>query len=1273
MNDLQPRLAALRRRLRLVVTFRGLALVLVIVLSAAVLTGLLDWRIPGHLPSLVRAILLAGTLALGGTVAYRSLLRPLWAHADDLSLALRVESRYPALNDSLASAVQFLEQPADSERGGSPSLRRKAVERALNLASGLDFHPVVDSRGVRAAGASLAGVSALAVGLILAYPQLAWTALYRLAHPFGGREWPRQTQLEITAGSRVAQGEVFEIRGRIRGLIPERARIVFRFEHGPPLEQDYEIQRVDGSQEGELLARLEASRVHHPFRFQARANDAVSSWYEVAVFPPPQLVPLAGRPSPQIHLHFPDYTDLHAVDLPDGTSSIEAAAGTAVHLRAAANRPLVRAWLEVPPELEPALTMAAFLQPLGAPRPAGALEWAAASQQAWRRIPARLESGGTVFTIDFIARVSGTFALHFEDEMGLRNTRLVEMHTLADPAPVSHLERPSLSRDSLDVLPDAEITLLAQVEDQRYAIRSVSLDYRHKPGGSTGAPGSAGRLLLYDHAALGAVLPQFLTAMTASPFVVPSQNVRLRPLRLEIGRRWSLRELNLREGDLLVIQVCADDFDDVTAGKKPGCSQEVELRVVGRAALETALDEAQAQIQQDLVRLHKQQQEAKALVIPAEVQQRTEQGPLPSKNLDELLQAEQLQQQIRARVGTDQEGLRAEVGRILQTIHDNQMPRSGTNDRMETVAAELNRLAREELSQIEPQLTEARKQSEVGAAKPFASKNPSPLSEARKHQEEAEKTFSELLELLEPWSSTREVKGEAKSILGEQRRLSERTAGLAQELPPSPDRDQLNPTQKAELERTEEAQRNLADRAGQLLQKLKRLAADRADRDPAMAKQLGEAASRGEESDAAGKMREAEQSIRKMQLARASKQQQGSVHGMEEVVKALEDRREQNLDRLAKKLREAEQQLGNLLEQQDRLRAKAKEAAQMADPRQRQEALKRLAREQEQLQRETQEMVRELSRLRAERASQALGEASSGMQRAGRQMDNGENSEELQEEMLDRLNEAQQKLREAREETEEQLAREKLAKLADQIKGLRERQETLLAESARIHRELLQRKQWVRPLQASLRSLAENQRGLSEEVQQIAKEKLQAAKVFAHLLNTSAGAMNEASDQMVERLDKARERIENTPFSQESALDVPAEQAADTATRNWQRAAARRMDRLLESLKPEPGMGQSSGGGGGGGEGSGGGGSGGSGSGGDASDRIAPLAQLKALRALQEEVNERTKTFDQQHPDREKLTKQDQDALQAIRQEQGEIADLFQQFRAPAEIEEDKK
>jgi hypothetical protein len=117
-----------------------------------------------------------------------------------------------------------------------------------------------------------------------------------------------------------------------------------------------------------------------------------------------------------------------------------------------------------------------------------------------------------------------------------------------------------------------------------------------------------------------------------------------------------------------------------------------------------------------------------------------------------------------------------------------------------------------------------------------------------------------------------------------------------------------------------------------------------------------------------------------------------------------------------------------------------------------------------------------------------------------------------------------------------------------------------------------------------------------------------------------------------------------------------------------QRAAARRLERLLECLKRDGGLGQRSDDGAGGGRGG-----GGAGGGGRRDESITPIAQLKALRALQQEINDRTRAFDKEHPDRAKLTKREEDDLQAIRQEQGEIADLFQQLSAPAESQEDKK
>jgi hypothetical protein len=1333
MNPLQLRLAALRRRLRVVVTFRGVCWIAAILLLGAAVGGFLDWRI--HLPGLVRAFVLTSTLGSAGYVAYRYLFLPLAARADDLSLALRVESRYPALNDSLASAVQFGAPPRDSELAGSPDLRKEAIKRALSIARRYDFTSVVETRGIRAAGLSFFLAATLTLMAMLFYPQLAQTALLRLADPFGGHQWPRQTQLEINARSRVARGGWFDVQGNVYGVVPSHVLITYRLDGSGPFAQSSEITPGGDTQPARFVARLDPSRVQHDFRFQVQANDAISPWYEVAVLPPPQLVPLAGRPSPQIALDYPPYTDLPAQALPDGTSSIETPAGTRVTLRAAVDRPIVSAWLEYPAEMDVTVGVLAYLSAMGMPQLSGAVQMAYAlpppfpsstelasgpesgnevnrgrpaafsrahlpARALATRIPARVEAGGRVITIDFLARTTGTFALYFEDESGLGNTRLVDLHTVADPAPIVHLERPSRNRDSLDVLPNADINMAIQAEDLQYALRSVYLEYKLVKGQWPGDPDSKGlapdspsptpmqRVLLYDHATFGVGLPRALLALSAqwdSNLRLLTPELRLRPKHLTINSRWSLAELGLKEGDILTLRACADDFDDVTVNKKPGYSHEVELRVVGRASLELALSEAQAVIEQDLLRLQKQQREALDKVVPAETHWQKNNGRLRPEHIDNLLQAEQLQQQIRARVGTKQEGLRADVGRVLDTLRDNHLPRSGTEDRMEAVAAELGRLAREHLEQIEPLLTEARKESEVkdrasGGRKPpegdqdkgARSTRPTPrLSEARKHQEEVDKTLSQLLKLLEPWSSTREAKGEANSILHDQRKLQEQTARLSKEIPAGSERENLSESQKADLERAAELQNRLAERTTEMLGKLRRLAKERRSQDPETAQQLEDAAEHGETNSAVANMQEAARSIRDNTLARATAQQQQSSDAVEGVVKALEDRREDELDRLIKRMKAAEQKLSELAERQDLLQKRLREAGRIRDAAEREEELKRLAREQEELRESAQEMVRELSRLRAEQAGRALSQATSRMQQPDAPRDQQGAGEERQEETLERLNEARQELKKARQQTEAELSREKAAKLVDEIKGLRNRQESLTSEGERIHREVLQRKQWTRALLSSLGHLAEAQKGLGEETAQLAKKHFDQAKVFEYLLARSTAAMNQASEKMDERKNHALERIADNSGSEAPSLELSAEQAADAETREYQRTALRRIDQLLDALKMESNLppqltrekegpqpeGERKG---------------------NATDqatppRSPPLAELKVLRSLQQEVNERTKAFAKLHSSTRDLTPAEADRLQAICQEQQEVNDLFEHIMASGEPEGDKR
>jgi hypothetical protein len=1361
MNPLQQRLAALRRRLRLVVTIRGLALFLSILLSSAIITGWLDWRLPGHLPAAVRAIMLVTSLCAAGIVAYRFWIHPLSRPADDLSLALRIENHYPILIDSLASTVEFLTVPEGSEESGSPGLRMAAVEQTLQHLNEINFNRVVDTRGLRSASLAAVSCGVLTAVLILLHPLLAMTAFERLTVPFGNRDWPRQTQLvlNLEPHTRLARGEPFEIHGQVQGVVPDQALITFEgasFEASTSSDmhldsrrkvadrstRTYNILQDRDTNQGILIARVE--RAEKSFRFQVQANDAVSDWYEVEVLPPPVLVPLEGRPSPQVTLDFPRYTDLSTADLPEGSGNIESVAGTHVRLRAAADRRLSAAWIEFRPE-HPLTKLALGLGPLGSGNGFSTMAYAAAGREIWDQVPAQLSADGQVMSIEFLPYVSGMYALHFVDESGLGSTRLFDLRIYPDPAPVVTLERPSQTRDSLALLPSGETTIQAMVEDPQFAVRSAYLEYR------CNKEETARRLPLYDHVPMGTGLPQLLSSLAANPIPVGGPSMRLRPQHLEIARRLPLSLIkrsdgsDLKEGDRVTFQVAADDFDDVAVDKKPGRSHEVELRIIGQAALDADLNKAQKQIQEALVQLRKWQLEALQHVIGAEQRWRNT-GQLERRDLDHLIQAEQLQQQIRARVGDEKEGLRSEVDRILQTLRDNHQPRNGITQRTETVAAELSRLARENLEQIEPRLTEARKENESASdRKPPKPAEKGPLGEARQNQEEVENTLNELLKLLEPWGHINQVKGEAKAILQEQRRLAEQTKNLDHQAL-GDKTETLTPEQRAKLDEAAKLQGKLEERTGQLLGQMERVAQEKenqakekqrtaeeniqlarkqASRDEGLAKKLDaaadvlqeakdaqegatkttgkeqererqkaqekrqeaqerlhealerkpndpvaakalaeaadalteagalaevaeplqEAAQIGRQSNAKEEMKKAKESISKNQPQQASDAQQKSIQSLEDVVKALEERREKELDRLQKKLKEAEEKIKELAQEQDRLRKKTKEAQQLANAAERERQLQELARRQEELRQKTQDLLKELTRLRAERARQALSGASGNMEQAGRQMNRGEDSDDPQEEALDRLNDARQALAREQQEVEEELARERLAKVADVLKRIKERQEAAIAEGERIQQKALQEKEWGRSSLSSLSDLARTQEELGRETRSVAEKKSAGAKVFARLLSKAADAMTQAGRGFEERLKTAQEN--------------PNQLTADGRTPKLQRDALRRLDQLLDAIKTEKGAGRAQAQTGGGG-GQGGGGSRGNG------DDIPDIAQLKVLRSLQQEINERTESFGKQHPNRANLNDDEKRELDSLSKEQKEVGELLDEITKPS-------
>jgi hypothetical protein len=379
-------------------------------------------------------------------------------------------------------------------------------------------------------------------------------------------------------------------------------------------------------------------------------------------------------------------------------------------------------------------------------------------------------------------------------------------------------------------------------------------------------------------------------------------------------------------------------------------------------------------------------------------------------------------------------------------------------------------------------------------------------------------------------------------------------------------------------------------------------------------------------------MGEAADQLEKNQMGAARSDQEQVRQELKDLVDAIQNRRERELARLVKELKNVEAELDKIRQRQAENLKKTQEAGKNPDAKRRADQLKKLAKEQAEIQKELEKQLKKLSKLNAGGAAQAGQKASGKMSKAEQDLDQdqGEQAEQDEDEALADLDDAQDEVEQARRDAEEQLAMEQLVKMADHLKSLAERQENVV-KSADDYEKLRSDRagQLTIAQRAGVRGLGRVQEGLKDETGDLI-EKLEGAPVFALTLKRTTENMEDAAHRL-------------------QALKT------DEDTRRAIKAASRRFQQLLESLKPDkpkPGGKQE-------------GGNQGEGAGGNDGDGIPPAAQVKMLKALQEEINERTEYFDELRRREKGLTAEQDAEIQRLEVEQGTLADLARDMTRP--------
>ena len=381
-------------------------------------------------------------------------------------------------------------------------------------------------------------------------------------------------------------------------------------------------------------------------------------------------------------------------------------------------------------------------------------------------------------------------------------------------------------------------------------------------------------------------------------------------------------------------------------------------------------------------------------------------------------------------------------------------------------------------------------------------------------------------------------------------------------------------------------------------------------------------------------MAEAGEQLGKNQMGQARQNQEQARNDLKEMLDTLQTRRERELARLVQELKKAEADLKALRDRQAANLKKTAEARKNPDAQKRAQELQKLAKEQAEIEKELKRQLQKLAKLGAD-AAKAGEDAAAQMAKAEGDLngDQGEQAEGEMEEALDNLRKAQREVAQNRREAEEQLAMEQISKMADTLRSIAERQNKTIGETTGYEQARARNGGKLSIAQRTgVRDLGRVQSGLRDETGELVERLGDGAPVFTLTLKRAADAMEDAAGRL---------------------RDLK----TDDSTLVAQRSAANRYKQLIDSLKPDKmkkADGDQGEGGGGGGGGAGGGG-----------DGIPAAAQIKMLKMLQQEINERTDAFDELARRNKDLSPDQKRDLERLHDDQGALADLVRDMTRP--------
>jgi hypothetical protein len=1072
-HPLELRVQAVSAKARRLLVAYALAAVVATAVGAVVVWGSVDYWLRTSETG-VKAIASLAILAVTLLVAIR-VSWPAWRQRLRLlSVAQRIEQRFPELGDRLSSSLAFLAEEEHDKLAGSATLRRAVVADTMSRADGLDFTKSIDGRSAWRMMALAAAVLLVAGLLTAVHPSAARLVVIRTLLPWSTAAWPRRHQLVVAkAPQRLPTGGDFEaVVIDEAGKLPNVVTIVYQFEGDRP---DQEQRREMALLDGKMIHRLEG--VTRSFRYRAMGGDDESMpWSELRVLEPPRIASLDVRVIPPAYTGWPAET---------ASPDFRALEGSRVELSGAVDKPIQSATL---------------ILEGGAQQPDVGI--AISGEGRSLKLPAQQDK-------PWLLAAANAYALELTSTEGFTTKPArYDLRVMPDRPPVVMVEQPA---DNVTVTPRAVLPIRVLVKDDLAIVR-VELKYLRSDESDEGEQ----TIELYAG-------PATVAAVKTSPLKEGTLPGESRPVEFS----WNLSELkNLAPGVTLTWHVAASDYKPQT-----GVSPAQRLAIISQEELEDRIAQRQNAILLQLQEALRKEQKTRSDVAALSTQLATI-GRLGKPDLDQLQSAELEQRQIQRSLASETDGVLSQIRVLLDELESNRVDSAEVVRRMTNLSTEIERLGRGPLAAAERELNTALKvvrddldkNGDVPTDNASAKENANTpattaaLTATAAAQDETITTLERLLGDLEEFDNYRRFAREVSRLRADQQTLQKETAALQPKTISKNVRD-LSPQELAGLRRAAQKQTELARQIDKLVGRMGEARTKLTESQPVAASTLADALEVARRAGISSQMLDGARSIEQNQLGNAGEQQREVAESLNELADILSNRKEHELGRRIKQLRETASELQSLQQQLKGLKQRAVAAAKVPNETERKRQLERLAKEQKRAAEEAQRLARRLERLQSEKASQQVAQGGGKSNDAGQASQQGAGDKALDDLAAaeKHLEEAQQQLQQDIAKAEQDLFFEQVAKLEQAIQGLVARQKTVIEETVRLEGlKTNQQGEWTASQRTSVRSLSEQERDLVGETTAFA-QKLKEAAAFGLALEGAVREMTRATA----RLDRA--------------------------------------------------------------------------------------------------------------------------------------------------------